>query len=181
MSSDNIPDLEIEPFVFQWPYLFEKSDIDHFAVGPGWAGILETFFETIYHKVQQVENRLEYYREECEKTDVKDSGNLRELIIGQEKRLEEFRAELPTITSVRQKFGTLRIGMLNGTDEHGYYLLMAQSMSKRICEDCGSPGKMVNMPGTKVLCEKHERMRQISDMEYEVLFRTTKPKFDDEE
>lgn len=56
---------------------------------------------------------------------------------------------------VKEKFSTLRF-YINGGDEVIYaYINMAESMSARICEVCGSPGKVYRDGWHTTLCPTH--------------------------
>lgn len=73
---------------------------------------------------------------------------------------QQFRKEPPKVrqvvaSQVKEKYGTLRF-YTNGNDEYVDGLIsMAESMSARTCETCGSPGKTRRGGWVRTLCDKH--------------------------
>jgi hypothetical protein len=65
-------------------------------------------------------------------------------------------------TQIKEKFGTLRFYYSGGDDYIRGLVSMADSMTSRICEDCGSPGfsrSTKKQRWVRVLCEKHAEER----------------------
>jgi len=57
---------------------------------------------------------------------------------------------------VKEKFGGLRFYMSQYTDEMGELIRDAEAESRRTCETCGAPGKiMAKRSWLKAACEKH--------------------------
>ena len=63
----------------------------------------------------------------------------------------------PVATQVKEKFGTLRFYVSSATDEQYNYISFAETMSGRICEECGSPGKLYTDGWYKTLCSVHAK------------------------
>lgn len=61
----------------------------------------------------------------------------------------------PEATQVKQKFGSLRFRIKNGTREMEALIGAAQAASETICEICGAPGAPVRNPLVKTLCPDH--------------------------
>jgi hypothetical protein len=63
------------------------------------------------------------------------------------------------IEQIKEKFGGLRF-YYQGGDEfiHGS-VWMAESMSHKLCEECGSPGERRNGGWIRTLCSTHEQER----------------------
>jgi hypothetical protein len=72
---------------------------------------------------------------------------------------------------VKEKFGGLRFYYDGGDDYIRGLSSMAESMSIRTCEECGSPGQQRNGGWVRTLCdyheEEHQRKIKLRDQEYE--------------
>lgn len=80
-------------------------------------------------------------------------------------KLKEYKEVPPPMrqvvaSQVKEKFGGLRF-YVNSADDAVYALInMAESMSVRTCEVCGSPGKQNSGGWIKTLCETHRNERE---------------------
>ncbi len=63
------------------------------------------------------------------------------------------------IIQVKEKFGTLRFYIGEGSDEMFDLIYKAEDTSKTICEVCGVPGKLRTDGWMKVLCDEHGENR----------------------
>ena len=65
--------------------------------------------------------------------------------------------EIPEVvaTQVKEKYGTLRFYYDGGDDFIHGAVAMAEGMSSRTCEVCGSPGKLFGGGWVSTLCETH--------------------------
>ena len=64
---------------------------------------------------------------------------------------------------VKEKFGVMRFYARNASEMQSGMIRMAEAMSARTCEICGSPGVMMNRDGWyKVRCELHSKARRRS-------------------
>jgi hypothetical protein len=70
-------------------------------------------------------------------------------------------------TQVKEKFGGLRF-YVSGADEYVHGAIsMAESMSYRTCEVCGSPGKVYRDGWFTTLCPTHAAEQNRSDLTYD--------------
>lgn len=68
---------------------------------------------------------------------------------------EEDRETLQVVAhQVKEKFGTLRFYYSGGDETIEGMVSMAESMSHRMCEDCGCPGEQTKTTWIRTLCEK---------------------------
>ena len=71
---------------------------------------------------------------------------------------------------IKEKFGGLRFYTSGGDDYTRGIIAMAESMSYRTCEVCGSPGEPRNDGWVKTLCEEHHaadrKAREEREREY---------------
>lgn len=65
----------------------------------------------------------------------------------------------PLIEQVKEKFGSLRFYVDREDSEISAMISLAEEMSSRICEVCGSPGTLRPGGWVKTLCDKHAEER----------------------
>ena len=123
---------ELEEKLFEkYPAIFRQKDLPAthtamcwgIACGDGWYDIIDTLCSNIKHYVRQ-QNLKD------------DTGDL-----------------IIEALQVKEKFGGLRFYIYGGDDYIRGLVSMAESMSYRVCEECGSPGKANKKGWIKTLCE----------------------------
>lgn len=125
----------------------------HFEVCSGWFEILDCFFVYARHhlsrwrEVKEIEHKL------------KASGEYNEKSHGWTAEYFTQNPNDPLLTTqvcqIKEKFGGLRI-YYNGQDPYIDGLIsMAEAWAYRTCEECGKPGKRINMA---VLCDEHDKL-----------------------
>ena len=62
-----------------------------------------------------------------------------------------------TVDQVKEKFGTLRFYVTGGNELIQGMIWFAESMSGRICETCGAPGKRQGQGYIYTACDKHSK------------------------
>lgn len=81
------------------------------------------------------------------------------LSIKLERLIEEEKAKaielkhLPVAEQIKEKFGTLRFYLDNGTDEMYKLISEAEDLSEETCEICSNPGELRNSGWIKVKCD----------------------------
>lgn len=70
-----------------------------------------------------------------------------------------------TVDQVKEKFGTLRFYVTGGNELIRGMIWFAESMSGRICETCGAPGKRRGNGWIVTLCDTHAEERGIYESE----------------
>lgn len=65
------------------------------------------------------------------------------------------------VDQVKEKFGGLRFYYTGGNDKIHGMVWFAESMSYRICETCGSPGKPRRSGWIRTLCDKHSENKEV--------------------
>lgn len=138
-----------ENLIKEFPELMEKSTFGYVEVGAGWFNIIRTLCKCLSNDIHHARNRLRAaqvyprddggkYRDDCE------AGVATAL------------SELPSISTLKEKFGTLRVYVDGGNDMTYAYTSFAESMSACTCEVCGSPGKIdVGRGWLKTHCKEH--------------------------
>ena len=79
--------------------------------------------------------------------------------------MEQAKELVPTVSQVKEKFGTLRFYINAGTDEHYNYIRFAENLSARICETCGAPGKRRGKHWIYTACDEHTEKGDLNDDE----------------
>lgn len=124
-----------------------------FECGDGWLTLIDELCGDIARHVDNQKRSLDFKKENGEAVD--DS---------------EYEQLQVKISQVKEKFGGLRFYTYGGDDYVRGMITFAESMSMRICEYCGNPGKLGGMGWTKTLCdpcrEDDERKRQEWDQNY---------------
>ena len=132
-----------------YPELLEISQIGcSFGVGAGWNNIIDVLCCTISSNLNSAKNRLrgatEYPRD--------DNGEwLEKCQADYDKEIDE----LPVISQVKEKYGTLRFYVHNSTDRVASLIDFAELMSGCTCEVCGKPGKTGGNGWIRTLCIDH--------------------------
>lgn len=132
-----------------------------FCCGDGWYNLIDTLCAHLYSDYRNAKERYEYAKECLEtnggKTQWGKPVTAEEV---EEKRLkmEEEAQKVPVASQVKEKFGGLRFYVNGATEKHWNYISFAESMSYRICEVCGSPGKVHTNGWHRTLCDIHAEM-----------------------
>jgi hypothetical protein len=125
--------------IAKYPKIFGGSLIDGgLACGDGWYDLLDVLCFQIQ---QSVDNAVS-----SQAWRLKNGKASQEEVVPEE--------ELQVVAAqVKEKFGGLRFYVDNGNDRIYGLISMAESMSYRICEDCGNPGKSGGRGWIRTLCD----------------------------
>lgn len=153
-----------------------------FSHGNGWYNIIDALCGNIQHHIdwtrKQRASALKYNRALTKAIRGDKSGLIKYFSFGREptewtyKHVEEALADpepecrivpkaCPQVVAsqVKEKFGTLRFYYTGGDDKIDGMVRMAESMSARTCEECGSPGKSNSYGWITTLCDTHRSAR----------------------
>jgi hypothetical protein len=144
---------KFEELARRWPDLFQKSEDIEFSIGDGWYHIIDVLCDRLSYRVESARRQLKYAMDNPTAKFIKSIEDL-------EKELEQALEELPTISQVKEKFGTLRFYIYGGTQEMENYIDFAEAMTSRVCEECGAPGEPRNDGWVRVLCDKHHKKHE---------------------
>ena len=161
---------KVNDLVLKYPLLFtnppfgevswKNSSVIHFTCGDGWYYILDSLLLNINHKLSR-------WREVCE---IKQRMVARGEPVAEwiSKFFEENKTDplsVFRVDQVKEKFGGLRfywdidreLVSNESCAEITGAVGVAESMSFRVCEECGKPGKTENINGYLIatLCEEH--------------------------
>lgn len=136
-----------EELAKDFPHLMEKSQTG-IHVDKGWWSILRELFAAIYQKVDTAEGRLrasiQYPRD--------DNGDYEREC---REKLKIVVDELPEITDIKEKYGTLRVYVHNSNETVDALISFAEGMSGVTCEACGKPGFTDGEGWVKTYCMDH--------------------------
>lgn len=145
-------DENYEKLVREFPELFQKAGDIEFSINDGWYNIVRALCRLMSGDISREKYRLEYA--------IDNPGKLKESIEELEKKVNDALEKLPTISQVKEKFGTLRFYVNGANSEVENYITFAETMSGITCEVCGSPGTSRNTDWVRVLCDKHFREQE---------------------
>ena len=119
-------------------------------VGDGWYEILDALCSYAQHYIDWRNGEGEFER----------NKNLR----SDDDRIPQLVAE-----QIKEKFAGLRFYSYGGDEKIAGMIEMAEAMSYRTCEECGSPGKKTKGGWIRTLCKRHahEQGREFDDGEEE--------------
>ncbi len=138
----------------KYPLIF--ADRCEMSIGDGWFDIIDMLCANIQNRIENVVTQRKYAIEWNE--DVNDPEYVWTKFGEREDREVPELVEQVVATQIKEKFGTLRFYYSGGDDYIRGLETMAESMTSRICEDCGSPGfarSTKKQRWVRVLCEKH--------------------------
>jgi hypothetical protein len=150
--------------------LYEQrhSDIRHtamcwgFEVCNGWFSLIDQLSYALCSKWLRAKQEYEYIKDREGElqftcfTPSEFNQTITTAMIEEAKQLmiaEE--AKVPKAIQVKEKYGTLRFYVYGATDQQQNYIDFAESMSSRICELCGKPGKRNQWGWLTTACKEH--------------------------
>jgi hypothetical protein len=111
-----------------------------FSHGDGWYNIIAA-------ACQNIQNHVDWKRKQEPYASMTD---------------EEFdEIHQPIAVQVKEKFGGLRFYVDNADDYTHGVIAMAESMSYKTCEICGSPGKQTGKGWIKTVCESCNKTQEV--------------------
>lgn len=123
-----------------------------FAVGDGWRSLVEELCKYIHWQISSHNKRCDTYERL-----IKD--NETQILKDYWSKFENKRLEFPQVEQVKEKFGGLRF-YIGGCatevfNEINGAIGLAESLSYRMCEDCGNTGKPIAIQGwVRTLCRR---------------------------
>lgn len=130
-----------------------------FCCGDGWYNLIDTLSALLCSKYNYAKERYdtikEYYDADKKWPWVGGKEITPEDVEERRLEMEQAKELVPTVSQVKEKFGTLRFYINAGTDEHYNYIRFAENLSARICETCGAPGKRRGQGYIYTACDEH--------------------------
>ena len=134
------------------------------SIGDGWFDIIDLLCNNIQYHIDNTVRQRQYAIEWNK--DVNDPDydwSVKASYIKREEREVPELVEQVVATQIKEKFGTLRF-YYDGGDDYIHGLdSMAASMTSRICEECGKPGKIREGGWLKTLCDEHAQEREMKN------------------
>lgn len=121
-----------------------------FDCDDGWYDLIDWLCQQLMRDILVLRTQVKRMNEQ---TDSVDSTRRNEL----KQRLADAEENMPIAVQVKEKYGGLRFYIANGTDAHWKLIDAAESISYRICEECGSMSgtQLYSMGWYKTLCPTH--------------------------
>jgi hypothetical protein len=146
----------------KYPLIFSQRC--EMSVGDGWFDIIDALCANIQGHINGVADRRKWaikWNDQVNDPD-NDWSDKASFIERKERDVPEL-VEQVVATQIKEKFGTLRFYYQGGDDYIRGLESMADSMSARICEDCGKPGKKTTGGWIRTLCEEHVHEKEVQD------------------
>lgn len=143
---------DFEEFAKKYPDLMSRSQqTSYVGVGRGWFHILDTLFSMLSADLERAKARLKYAMENPNANMGGDTISMLEAKVAIEEE------KLPTIVQIKEKFGGLRFYVDGANLDQEKYIDFAESLSVRVCEVCGKPGRRRQGGWIKTLCDEHHK------------------------
>lgn len=123
------------------------------AVGDGWYNIIDALCANIQGHIDHSYKNIEWARRWNER--VNDPDLEWTAFVPREERPIPEPVQQVIAVQVKEKFGGLRFYYSGGDEYIAGLVSMAESMSDRTCEVCGSPGTHTEGGWIRTLCETH--------------------------
>ena len=138
------------------------------CTGDGWYNIIDTLCGMLTSDYNNAKSRYDFIKDKLNLPQWEGSNKIvtQEMIDEAKAKLDEEAERVPVASQVKEKFGGLRFYVQAATDKHYSYINFAESMSYRVCEECGAPGKTYTDGWHTTLCDIHAAMSGRSE-EYE--------------
>lgn len=124
-----------------------------FSCGDGWYNIIDILCSRIQGHINWVEEQIEWTKKWNDR--VNDPDYIWTAFVPREEKTIPESVEQVVAIQVKEKFGGLRFYYNGGDDYIRGVVDMAEEMSYRICEECGSPGKSTKSGWIQTLCVDH--------------------------
>jgi hypothetical protein len=146
----------------KYPLIFSQRC--EMSINDGWFDIIDSLCANIQSRIDNsVDRRKRAIKWNEDVNDPEyDWSDKASFIERKEREVPEL-VEQVVATQVKEKFGTLRFYYDGGDDYIRGLDAMADSMSGRICEDCGKPGKRTTGGWIRTLCDEHTQEKEIKD------------------
>lgn len=113
-----------------------------FECGDGWYALIDELCAELMRPVNQARDDVRHTEHALQFTEtqpgVAKSRYTPKKLAEYQAKLAELEAHIPVAMQVKEKFGTLRFYVDTCTDEQFAVIHFAESLSARICEDCGT-------------------------------------------
>ena len=133
-----------------------------FECNDGWYGLIDSLCQRLTNKAYYARTRYENlikWKQDGGTFPWKGGREITDDDVAEYKaKMEAELAKIPVAVQVKEKFGTLRFYTGPATDEHRIIIDTYESLSSRVCEQCGSMDETVRtwpLGWHQTLCEQH--------------------------
>lgn len=134
-----------------------------FECGDGWLTLIDTLCACIKNELDFAKRQLDLRREK-----------------GQEVPEEEYEVIALKVQQVKEKFGGLRFYVYGGNETTQGMIRLAESMSHKICECCGKPGKLKSEGWWRTMCDPCRIDDEKRKAEWNTAYQKAAKKLDEE-
>lgn len=132
-----------------------------FEVDDGWFNIINQLSTLLCSEWLNAKREYDYIKDRagCLRFDVAPSKYntivTAEMIQSAKTAMDGEAEKVPVATQVKEKYGTLRFYVSNGTDAHYAYIDFAERLSAVTCEVCGNRGRRNHYGWITTRCREH--------------------------
>ena len=133
-----------------------------FCCGDGWYQLIDRLSAMLYGEYANAKRRYDQlcvWKLETGRFPWNGGKEItHEMVVTAKEEMEAAEKNIPVVVQVKEKFGTLRFYADNCTERNQNFISMAEAMSERICEECGSMDETVRtwpLGWHRTLCEQH--------------------------
>ena len=156
-----------EVLVAKYPTIFQNRHADPsktcmywgFDCGDGWYNIIEAMCSDITNHIRNERFNIDLVNKWNTKLAEAEANNFEDWEEWKPREYREVPEPIQDVIAiqVKEKFGGLRFYYSGGDDYIRGIVSMAECMSYRTCEVCGSPGTSNNEGWIRTLCEEHRK------------------------
>lgn len=147
------PELE-QHILEKYPLIFSQRC--EMSIGDGWFDIIDVLCANIQSRIDNVAQQREWaIKWNNDVNDPEYDWSDKSSFIKREERVVPELIDQVVAKQIKEKFGTLRFYYDGGDGYISGLESMAGSMTSRICEECGNPGKARSGDWIRTLCDKH--------------------------
>lgn len=147
----------------KYPLIFKDRNQDShglsikISVNDGWYSLIDGLCEMLYSDFLQATRHYKYFKDLVGVAKHDGSLYTQEEIDEYRIKAEEAAQNVPIASQVKEKYGGLRFYVQYSNDKHNNYIDMAESLSYRICECCGTMDdvRTWEMSWVKTFCKTH--------------------------
>ena len=134
-----------------------------FSCGDGWYTLIDQLCRMLTSKYNQLRRDVKHIEEMIADPDKSQWNEWQHNVYNEEKlatkkaELEQALQQIPVAVQVKEKFGGLRFYGTGGDDKIHAFIWFAESISGRICEECGTMKDVMTygMGWVRTLCPEH--------------------------
>lgn len=143
-----------ELLITKYPLLFSVDP--RISYPDGWHPLLDSLCEKLMQEYESEKTYLKFAIDHRKDADLAHQFDDAEML-KRETMLENAKNSLCKIHCIKEKFGTLRVYYVGGTQKHSDTIEFCEHLSGTVCEECGATNNVTTYPiqWFRTLCGVH--------------------------